>query len=248
MSLPLPQPALERLRSARHVVAITGASLAAESQVPSFRQARSGEWAKYDVSELATQQGFVRNPRLVWQWYDHRRRLAEQAEPSPTHYALVDLEQHYPAFTLITQSIDGLHWRAGTRDLVELNGCLRRGRCFEAGHLISSWEEENEIPPRCPHCGSMLRHDVVMFGEGIPASELRRARQAVEQCEVLLCVGEINAIEPVSSFPFVARRVGAMVISISDDDSIFSLLADYVIPEKLGAVMPTLVSDITDGA
>lgn len=248
MPLPLPQAALERLQKARYVVALTGGGIAAESQVPSFREAHTGDWAQYDVSELATQQGFVRNPRLVWQWYDSRRRMADAAQPSPAHYALVDLEQHYPAWTLITQTIDGLHWRAGSRDLVELNGSLRRGRCFEAGHVFSSWEEEGEIPPICSHCGSMLRPDVVMFGEGLPDSEIKRARRAVEQCDVLLCVGAISAIEPVSSFPFVARRMGALVISVADDDSIYSLLADYVVPEKLSDFLPQLVREIVGEA
>jgi NAD-dependent deacetylase len=246
MPLDVPDAVLQRLRSARYVVALTGGGMAAESNIPSFREAHAGEWAQYDVSELATQQGFVRNPRLVWEWYDSRRRHAESVEPSPAHYALVDLEQQYSAFTLITQTIDGLHWRAGSRDLVELNGCLRRGRCFEAGHICSSWEEEGEIPPRCPHCGSVLRPDVVMFGEGLPANELKRARKAVEQCDLLLCVGSIGAIEPVASFPFVARRVGATVISISHEDSIYSLMSDYVIPATPGECLPELVQQMSD--
>ena len=243
MPLSLPDHALERLKAARYVVALTGGGIAAESNVLSFREAHAGEWAQYDVSELATQQGFVRNPRLVWEWYDYRRRRADLAEPSPAHYALVDLEQHFPQFTLITQTIDGLHWRAGSRDLVELNGCLRRGRCFEAGHIHSTWEEES-VPPHCPHCGSVLRPDVVMFGEGLPEWELKRARKAVEQCDVLLCVGKISAIEPVSSFPFAARRSGALVLSLADDDSIYSLLADYVLAQPLNECLPGLAQAV----
>src|SRR5438046_1503988 len=135
MPLTLPDAVAHRLKTARRVVALTGGGMAAESKVPSFREAHSGEWADYDVSELAT-------------------------EPSTAHYALVDLEQHYPSFTLITQTIDGLHWRAGSRDLLEVNGCLRRSRCYEAGHVVTSWEDVGEAPPRCPHCGSILRPDV----------------------------------------------------------------------------------------
>lgn len=242
----LPEAVLNRMKTARNVVALTGGGMAAESKVPSFRESHVGRWAEYDVSELATQQAFVRNPRLVWEWYDYRRRLAEDAVPSQAHYALVDLEQHYPSFTLITQTIDGLHWRAGSRDLVELNGCLRRGRCYDAGHILSAWEEEGEVPPICPHCGSMLRPDVVMFGEGLPELELRRARKAVEKCDLLLCVGSIGAIEPVASFPFVARRVGALVVSIAkDDDTIYSLMADHVVRATPGEFLPELVRVIT---
>jgi len=241
MPLTLPDAVLHRLKTARRVVALTGGGMAAASRVPSFREAHSGEWASYDVSELATPQAFQRNPRLVWEWYDYRRRTAETAEPSQAHYALVDLEQHYPTFTLITQTIDGLHWRAGSRDLVELNGCLRRGRCYEAGHIISAWEDVGEVPPRCPHCGSVLRPDVVLFGEGLPEWELRRARAAVERCEVFMCVGAVGAIEPVASFPFVAKRVGALVLAIDTGDSIYTLMSDYVLSTPLGEAMPELV-------
>src|SRR4051812_42476003 len=116
MPLSLPENILERLKTAKRVVALTGGGIAATSKIPSFREAHSGEWAQYDVSELATVQAFVRNPRMVWEWYEYRRRAAEQAEPSPAHYALVDLEQFFEQFSLITQTIDGLHWRAGSRD------------------------------------------------------------------------------------------------------------------------------------
>lgn len=149
MSLTLPDDVIRRLVQARRVVALTGGGVAAESGIPSFREAHTGHWAQYDVSELATPQAFVRNPRLVWEWYAYRRALAERAQPGASHYALVDLEQYYPEFTLITQSIDGLHWRAGSRDLIELNGSLRRCRCYESGHLAFAWDDDGEIPPRC---------------------------------------------------------------------------------------------------
>jgi NAD-dependent deacetylase len=241
MPLTLPEAVLHRLKTANRVVALTGGGMAAASNVPSFRTAHSGEWAQFDVSELATIQAFARNPRLVWEWYEHRRRTADAAEPSQAHYALVDLEQHYPTFSLITQTIDGLHWRAGSRDLIELNGSLRRSRCYEAGHIISSWEDVGESPPRCPHCGSLLRPGVVMFGEGLPEWELRAARAAVEQCEIFMCIGEVGAIEPVASFPFIAKRVGALVLSIDAENSIYTLMADHVIDQPLGEVLPELV-------
>jgi NAD-dependent deacetylase len=248
MTLSLPDTVLQRLRSARRVVVLTGGGMAAESGVPSFRDSHTGPWAQYDVSELATPQAFLRNPRLVWEWYDHRRRAAERAEPSAAHYALVEMEQHYPHFTLVTQAIDSLHWRAGSREVVELNGRLRRCRCYEAGHLVNSWDDDGEIPPRCGHCGSPLRPDVVMFGEGLPRAELRKAQHAVEQCDLFLAVGSVGAIEPVASFPFVAKRVRAFVMSIAPEDSIYSLMADHSIPATPGAVLPDLVRVVTGDA
>jgi NAD-dependent deacetylase len=248
MTLALPDRVLQRLRAATRVVALTGGGMAAESGVPSFRDSHTGRWAEYDVSELATPQAFLRNPKLVWEWYDHRRRAADAAEPSPAHFAVVDLEQHYPSFTLVTQTIDSLHWRAGSRDVVELNGCLRRSRCYEAGHIALSWDDDGDIPPRCAHCGSPLRPDVVLFGEGLPRAELRRAQHAVEQCDLFLAIGAIGAIEPVASFPFVAKRVKAFVLSIAPEDSVYSLMADFNIPQTPGAVLPDLVRLITGAA
>jgi len=241
MPLTLPDAVAHRLKTASRVVALTGPSLAAESNVPSFREAHTGEWASYDVSELATVQGYIRNPRLVWEWYDYRRRTAEATEPSAAHYALVDLEQHYPSFTLITQTIDGLHWRAGSRELIEVNGCLRRSRCYEAGHVVTDWEDVGEAPPRCPQCGSILRPDVVLFGEGLPEWELRKAHQAVEGCDVFICVGGMGAIQPIASFPLVAKRAAALILAIATEDSIYTLMADYVIPAALGQALPDLV-------
>jgi NAD-dependent deacetylase len=241
MSLALPDAVLQRLKTAQRVVTLTGGGMAAESGVPSFRAAHTGAWSAYDVSELSTQQAYLRNPRLVWEWYDYRRRTAEALEPSQAHYALVDLEQLYPSFTVITQTIDGLHWRAGSRDVVELNGCLRRARCWEAGHVLATWEDIGEAPPRCPHCGSILRHDVVFFGEGLPEWELRRARKAVEQCDAFIVVGTVAPIEPVVSFPFAAKRCGALVMAIDQEDSIYALMADYVLPARPGVALPELL-------
>jgi len=241
MPLTLPDAVAQRLKTTSRVVALTGAGMAAESQVPSFRAAQTEEWAAYDVSELATEQGYLRNPRLVWEWYEYRRRTAEAIEPSPAHYALVDLEQHYSQFTLITQTIDGLHWRAGSRDLIEVNGCLRRSRCYEAGHVVTVWEDIGEAPPRCPQCGSMLRPGVVLFGEGLPEWELRRARQAVEQCDLFLIAGDVGAIEPIASFPLIAKRVGALILAISTEDSIYTLMADHIIATTPGEALPELV-------
>jgi NAD-dependent deacetylase len=242
----LPESVVTHLRNAKRVVALTGGGVASEAHFPTFIEAHTGEWARYDVSELATPQAFLRNPRLVWEWYAHRRRSAARLGPSATHRALVALEQYYPNFTLITQTIDGLHVQAGSEQVIELNGCLNRSRCYEAGHILHQWEEVGEIPPRCPHCGSFLRPDVVMYGEGLSQIDLRRARQAVEQCDTFLCLGTIGAIEPVSSFPFAARRARARVIAIAPDDSVYTLLADDTITAQPATILPELVRAVRD--
>jgi NAD-dependent deacetylase len=232
------------LRSAQRVVALTGGGVAAEANFLSFRESHTGGWAQYDVSELATPQAFQRNPRLVWEWYAHRRAAAERLRPGPTHQSLVALAPHYTDLTIITQAIDGLHVRAGSEQVIELNGCLSRTRCYEAGHSVNDWEDVGEIPPRCPHCGSVLRPDVIMYGEGLSQIDIRRARQAVEQCDLFLCLGAIGTIEPVASFPITARKARAKVVAITPEDSIYTLLADEVVSARPADVLPTLAMAI----
>ena len=238
---------IAELKTAQKLVVVTGGGMSAESGVSSFRQAMVGPWAQYDVRDLATPQAYARNPRLVWQWYDFRRQQVLAAYPSPAHHALVDLEQHIPSFLLVSLAIDGLHWRAGSRDIVELNGSVQRTRCVEAGH-IGDWDEEGDVPPRCQRCGSPLRPDVVLLGEGFARADVRRAQQAVDACDTLLCIGELAASDPAAQFPFVAKRGGARVLTISTDPaSIYSVMADVWVAET-PRVVPTVVAAVTAAA
>ncbi|MFM2032550.1 MAG: hypothetical protein RLZZ297_1315 [Chloroflexota bacterium] len=235
---------IPKLKTAQKLVVVTGSGLSAESGVASFRQAMVGPWAAYDVRDLATPQAYARNPRLVWQWYDYRRRQSESATPSPAHHALVDLEQYIPDYLLVSLAIDGLHWRAGSRDMVELNGCVQRTRCVEAGHL-GDWEEEGDVPPRCQRCGSPLRPDVVLLGEGYARHDVRRAQTAIGECDTLLCIGDLATSDPVAQFPFAAKRAGATVLTINTDPaSIYSVMADVWVAATPGTVVPNLVAAV----
>lgn len=241
MTVELPDDFVAALKVAERVVVLTGAGISAESGVPTFREAQTGLWQQYDPRELATPQAFSRNPRLVWEWYQWRRQLIGNARPNPAHYALVDLEQHIPHFLLVTQNIDGFHWAAGSRDMVELHGNIARTKCFDEGAPVDSWEETGEIPPRCPYCGGYLRPDVVWFGEGIPAHVLETAIEAAATCDVFLCVGTSAMVAPAASLPLVAKRKGARVAEINPDQTAVSVIADWSIRGKAGWVLPALV-------
>ncbi|MCG8349375.1 MAG: NAD-dependent deacylase [Chloroflexales bacterium] len=232
---------VERLRAAEHVAVLTGAGVSAESGVPTFRDAQTGLWANYDPAELATPQAFLRNPRLVWDWYAYRRQTVEAAQPNEAHYALVDLEQHYSDFTLITQNIDSLHWRAGSRDLLELHGNISRVRCFECATYAPGWDEEGELPPRCARCGGLLRPDVVWFGEGLPDQALRLAYEAAQRSQVFLSVGTSAIVQPAASLPLIARRSGAYLIEINVEETSLSVFADCWLQDQAGTVLPELV-------
>lgn len=232
---------LERLRRARRVAVLTGTGVASESGVPSPRETMTGKWASYELVDLATQQGFLRNPRLVWQWYAARREQIEALQPGVSHYALVDLEQYFDTFTLITQAIDGLHWRAGSRDLLELHGNLMRTRCFECGTSFTAWDDEIQQPPLCPYDGGYLRPDVVWLGEGLPANLLSRAYRATEGAEVFLSVGATARVAPADALPLIAKRAGAFVIEINPEETALAVIADLWIPATASAVLSSLV-------
>src|SRR6266478_2629443 len=144
-----PAQLIERLACAKSVVVLTGAGVSAESGVPTFRDAQTGLWARFKPEELATPRAFLNNPRLVWEWYDWRRKLVADARPNPAHLALVEMEKRLANFTLITQNVDGLHQRAGSRNVVELHGNITRTKCFEEDASVESWQETGQVPPRC---------------------------------------------------------------------------------------------------
>ncbi|NJN66088.1 MAG: NAD-dependent deacylase [Chloroflexaceae bacterium] len=240
MDIEIPSELIRRLQKAEHVVVLTGAGVSAESGIPTFQEARTGVWAAYDPAELATPQAFLRNPRLVWDWYAERRQEMEAAQPGPSHYALVDLEQGIPHFLLITQNIDGLHWRAGSRELLELHGNIGRCRCFDCGTYAFGWDEEGAKPPSCAHCGGLLRPDVVWFGEGLPGQQLRAAYRATEQAHLFFSVGTSAGVQPAASLPLIARRSGAYVVEINPHETALSLMADCWLRATPGAVLPVL--------
>jgi NAD-dependent deacetylase len=242
MAVELSAEVVGRLTTATRVVVLTGAGISVESGVSTFREAQSTEsWAQFDPTELATPQAFLRNPRLVWEWYEYRRQKIEETLPSAAHYALVDFEQYYTEFLLVTQNIDGLHWRAGSRELLELHGNIGRMRCFECGNRPSSWDDSGEKPPRCSLCGGMLRPDVVWLGEGISERRLRMAYDAAEHAEVFLSIGTSASVQPAASLPLIAKRRGAYVIEINPEETALSVLAD----SWLQGAITDILSDIS---
>ncbi len=242
MTVELPDDLVDALRTAERVVVLTGAGISAESGVPTFREAQTGLWKQYDPRELATPQAFARNPRLVWEWYQWRRELIDKAKPNPAHYALVDLEQYIPSFLLVTQNIDGFHWAAGSRDMIELHGNIARTKCYDEGVLVDTWDDDiGVVPPHCPHCGGHLRPDVVWFGEGISSHLLDTAVEATASSDLFLCIGTSAVVAPAGSFPLVAKRNGVRVAEINPEQTAVSMMADWSLREKAAVVLPALM-------
>jgi NAD-dependent deacetylase len=242
-----PSELIRTLRSARRVAVLTGSGISAESGVPTFREAQTGLWHRFKPEELATAQAFRRDPRLVWEWYTWRRELAAKAQPNPGHLALAQMEDLIPNFTLITQNVDGLHQRAGSgrqTPVIELHGSIQRTKCFEEGKPVETWEEGEEIPPRCPSCGGRLRPDVVWFGESLPPGALRSAQEAASACEIFFSIGTSTLVEPAASLPFIASLSGALVVEVNPQETPLTPSADFVLAGPAGEVLPALVKDV----
>jgi NAD-dependent deacetylase len=241
--------AAEVVATARRVVVSSGAGMSKESGIPTFRDAREGLWSRFDPERLATEAGFRADPALVWTWYAQRRAAMARCEPHPGHHALVRLEASVPELTVVTQNIDGLHQRAGSRDVVELHGSIHRHRCvdcqrFAEAPLVEPAGGADLEPPRCPECGSFLRPDVVWFGEMLPARAVERAWELVERCEVLLVVGTSGLVWPAAELPYVARRSGATVIEVNPEPSEVTGRVDIFLPGPAGEVIPPLAERV----
>jgi NAD-dependent deacetylase len=243
---PIPAALAETLRRARHVAVLTGAGISAESGVPTFRQAQTGLWARYDPEQLATPQAFRRRPQLVWDWYAWRRELVAGAAPNPGHFALADLERRVPRFTLITQNVDSLHQRAGSVAVIELHGNIARVKCSAEERVVDSWPETDERPPRCPACGAFLRPDVVWFGEALPLTALEAAFDAAAAADLFLTIGTSGLVQPAAQLPLVARRGGAVTVEINPEATPLSSDMTYALRGPSGVLLPALLAAAWD--
>jgi NAD-dependent deacetylase len=234
--------AAEALRRARYVCVLTGAGISAESGIPTFRDALTGLWAKFRPEELATPEAFERDPETVWSWYEWRRQLIREAQPNAGHLALAELARRVPGFTLVTQNVDGLHQRAGSRDVLEYHGNILRDRCTVEQIVAQRSEDTRRAAlPRCAACGGLLRPDVVWFGESIPAGPMNVAAAAAEECDVFLSVGTSSLVYPAAGLAEVALRRRATVIEINPNETDLSPHSHLVLRGPSGQILPALL-------
>jgi NAD-dependent deacetylase len=233
--------AREWLASANSVAALTGAGISAESGVPTFR-GPGGLWRNFRPEDLATPQAFARNPQLVWEWYDWRRGLVAKAEPNAGHLTLAGLERQKRSFWLVTQNVDGLHERAGSKHLIKLHGDLWRVRCVSCGAEAHNAEVPlKSLPPKCA-CGGMLRPGVVWFGEALPAKALEQSCAVAQRAELFLVLGTSSVVYPAAALPQIALDSGARVVEINLEPTELSQRAHVSLHGKVGEILPQLVS------
>ena len=226
------------------IVALTGAGISAESGIPTFR-GKDGLWNRYDPMELATPEAFRRDPRLVWEWYDWRRQLIAKAEPNRGHLILARMERSFKDFWLITQNVDGLHQRAGSKRVIELHGNIWKVRCLECGREYYEYRTPlEEIPPRCTECGGLLRPGVVWFGESLPTDALEEAYNLSSEADIFLVVGTSAQVYPAAELPLIAKRMGARLIEVNPEETPITPYADISLRESASTGLEKVLKEI----
>lgn len=247
----IPPDLILALRRAQRIVVFTGAGVSAESGIPTFRDALTGLWERFDAQDLATPEAFVHDPELVWGWYEWRRMLVQRTQPNSAHRAIAELARRVPQFTVVTQNVDDLHERAGSTGVLHLHGSLQTARCIACGtaHVFAvGIPDEPEggrrlRPPLCARCGGLIRPGVVWFGESLPEDVLAGAFAAARACDLLLAIGTSGLVQPAARIPALARQAGARVVQVNpaptalDDDCTWSLrgAAGVILPQLLAS-------------
>ena len=239
------------LAAARYAIALTGAGLSVESGIPSFR-GPGGLWTRYGPPGNLSYPEFVRDPQDWWERRLHDevtpgnptydlKAAVDNAAPNPGHLALAELETAGVIKSVITQNVDGLHTRAGSRSLLEIHGSRNRLRCIGCGR---QWPRSDyaitDLPPVCRHCGGIIKPDTVMFGEPIPRAILDACITQVKQCDVLLLAGTSGAVNPAAQFPRLARERGAQIIEVNPAPTELTAVADVVITGPAGIALPAI--------
>ncbi|MEA2604094.1 MAG: NAD-dependent deacetylase [Acidobacteriota bacterium] len=244
-SIELSDEIRERLRSAERMVVFSGAGVSRESGLNTFRGA-GGLWERMRPEELATPEAFRADPVKVWRWYAWRYGTVAAALPNPAHVAIARLESGFPSYIVVTQNVDGLHQRAGSRNLLELHGTIMRAVCERCGRSRDMGEaiaESPERPPLCS-CGGRFRPAVVWFGEALPEGVFAQAHEAAAMCDVFLSVGTSGTVWPAAGLIELAHGAGALFIEVNPEPTPFSRLADLRLAGPAGETVPMLAERI----
>lgn len=241
----IPDNIVSDLSSAKNVVVLTGAGISAESGVPTFR-GTDGLWSKLKPEELANFDAFLRNPAVVSEWYTHRREVTRVAQPNAAHLALVEMEQMFPHFTLVTQNIDNLHRRAGSKNIAELHGNIERNYCLGCRKRYDGDDFDRNDSFKCPECGGLIRPDIVWFGEMLPFDQWEIAESASAVADVMYVVGTSAVVYPAAQLPMTVKRNGGMIVEVNVEETPLSEFVDASIQGLASEVLTEIVEKIKE--
>ncbi len=230
--------AAELLKSAGKVTVLTGAGISAESNVPTFR-GKDGLWKNFRAEELATMEAFQAKPEFVWEWYGYRQQLILKCEPNPAHYTLAEMEKHFREFTIITQNVDGLHEKAGSKKILEMHGNIFKARCIKE-NTITDFVLGEEPLPRCKKCGALLRPHIVWFGETLDPDVLDESFTLASESDLFMVIGTSAMVQPAASLPIIAVESDIPVIEVNPENTPLSPYMTVSIEGKAGEILPEI--------
>ena len=234
---------IERIKHANHIVFFSGAGMSAESGIATFR-GKDGIWNKFKPEELANFDAFMKNPGLVWDWYQYRRDIIRHAVPNAGHLAIAEFQKYVPKITVITQNIDNLHKRAGSKNIFELHGNIERNYCIKCKTFYNDIEKEEEIP-KCK-CGGLIRPDVVWFGEYLPEDQFEGAEIASSVCDIFFVVGTSGIVYPAASLIYTAKYSNTFIIEVNIEETEISSLTNKSLIGKAGKILPEILEKIKE--
>lgn len=233
---------LDKLAVSEKVVFFTGAGISAESGIPTFR-GKDGIWNKLKPEELANFNAFMRNPKMVWEWYNHRKKIIHESKPNAGHITIAEFEKYFDEVTVVTQNIDNLHRRAGSRKIYELHGNIERNYCINCKTFYNEELDFSEGVPKCK-CGGLIRPDVVWFGELLPADQLEASERAAINSDIFFVVGTSAVVYPAAGLVYTAKRSGSYVVEINIEETEVSSIADFSFYGEAGKVLPEILEEV----
>ncbi len=238
--------AAQLIRSKQHVVALTGAGISTPSGIPDFRSPGSGLWTTYQPMEVASLTAFRYQPKSFYEWLRPLVQEMIQAQPNPAHVALAELEANNQVGPVITQNIDNLHQKAGSKLVLEVHGSFDTLSCISCHKQITTTQDimsdliQKGHVPRCPECGEVLKPDVVLFEEQLPVQIWKQAQQAVQKCQLMLVLGSSLTVQPVSRLPYEAVTSGAELVIINKSKTYLDDRAQVLIHDDVAKILPEI--------
>jgi len=233
---------LGKLNEAKTIVFFTGAGISAESGIPTFR-GKDGIWNKLKPEELANFNAFLKNPDMVWEWYQHRKKIIHESEPNPGHIAIAEMQNQFPEVAVVTQNIDNLHRRAGSKIIYELHGNIERNYCIKCHKYYNTELDFSHGVPKC-ECGGLIRPDVVWFGEYLPQDQFRFSEEISSRADIFFIIGTSAVVYPAASLIYSAKARGAFLIEVNIEPTEASSIMNRSFFGKAGEILPEILSTI----
>jgi NAD-dependent deacetylase len=232
---------IDTLRESESIVFFTGAGISSESGIPTFR-GKDGIWNKLKPEELANFNAFIRNPEMVWEWYNHRKKIIHEAQPNAAHLTIAEMQNHFKNVTVVTQNIDNLHRRAGSNTVFELHGNIERNFCINCKKFYNEELDFSKGVPKC-ECGGLIRPDVVWFGEYLPEDQFLGGEKAAISSDVFFVVGTSAVVYPAAGLVYTAKQSGATIVEVNIEETPLSSIANYSFFGKAGEILPGILEE-----